>query len=78
MGGWSRMFDPKLPTGEMAAAKVVYAVVFGLVVIGIWRVAEALDHPTSLKIVIAMVGVIIALATLFFARRARKTVSLGE
>ena len=72
------MFDPKLPTGEMAAAKVVYAVVFGLVVIGIWRVAEALDHPTSLKIVIALVCVIVALATSFVALRAWKSFSLGE
>ena len=78
MGGWSRMFDPKLSTGEMAAAKSVYALVLALVVIAIWRVVQALDHPTSLKIVIALVCVIVALATSFVALRAWKSFSLGE
>jgi hypothetical protein len=72
------MFDPNLTTGEMAAARFVYAMVLGAIVLAIWRVVEAIHRPSGWNIVIAVVLVGIAIATARFGLRAWNNFNVDE
>ena len=62
----------------MAAAKSVYALVFGSIAIAIWRAAEATNDPSFWNVMLAVIFVGIAVAASLLGWRAWRNFSVDE